>query len=104
MTTSYDLPMPGEKFDEKTVIASTWTADDDDNIQATLVLLADTPPFYTVTCVEWQGGSWTVVDSYVHWNLVHAVNGNEHPNTDPDRPHMMTGPRAYGYVDLGGDV
>jgi hypothetical protein len=50
VTTSYDLPLPGDEYDGRTVIASTYCGPDDST--GLLILLNAEPPFYAVADVE----------------------------------------------------
>jgi len=74
MTTSYDLPMPGDKF-AGTVIASCWEADDPDElVLAGLLVLNDAPPFYTVMQIAMRGGRWNIETREHHRNIVDATH------------------------------
>lgn len=75
------LPLPGDQFDGRTVIASTWTDDLSDTRLATLLLLNHAPPYYTVAEIvakpgkAWQLGEHdefpninpAVTDGYAQW-------------------------------------
>lgn len=79
MSTTYDLPMPGERIFSRVVVASVWTpvADVDElgESHAMLLLLADAKPFYSVVEVEvaWSGRGWVIEDERHHENINHAV-------------------------------
>lgn len=55
-----DLPMPNERFDGATVVASTWLRDDADDppVTALLLLLEPSPPYYRVAEIEDRHGEW----------------------------------------------
>lgn len=76
MSTTYDLPMPGDGYDGRTVVASCFVADEvsdpyGDSHAAVLLLNAE-PPFYAVASIEWSGGSWANTDEETFANIVLA--------------------------------
>lgn len=103
-------PMPGDHLTDQIVVASViWREADADNPmdgdEFTVLLLGPAPPFYTVATVQaFAPGQYKVIVAVEHRNIVDAVNGDEFPNPDPDHPHLMVGPRADGYIDMGGEV
>lgn len=49
MTTTYDIPMPNDVIDGRTIIASAYLTDEDDEqVMVMLMVLNPQPPFYTV--------------------------------------------------------
>jgi hypothetical protein len=48
MSTTHGIPLPGDTLDNRTVVASTWLDDSDDNYIALVLLLNATDPFYAV--------------------------------------------------------
>ena len=81
-----DIPMPGDRFGESTVIASTWLNDTGPKKTALLMLLGEAPPYYTVTEVEWASMGITG-----YWATLH---GKSFPNINP---------ATACYADSGGD-
>jgi hypothetical protein len=76
MTTTYDLPLPGDTVDGHTVVASTYLTDD----TATLILLNDMPPFFTVAEVSIPVAS-IYAEQEFH-NIVYAVREYEQRGGD----------------------
>lgn len=86
MTILKDLlfPMPGEQFDGRTVIASTWLrdgwmpgdvhGDDEPEYLALVMLLNAGPPYYTVAQLQSDGGAWTIAASEDHPNINPATD------------------------------
>lgn len=87
MTILKDLlfPMPGEQFDGRTVIASTWLRDgfttgereylppNAPEFLALVLLLNAGPPYYTVAQLQSDGGAWTIAASEDFPNINPAV-------------------------------
>lgn len=99
------FPMPNDKILGGTVIASTWFNEEDYDFPLVLVmLLMPEAPYYRVGTVELHpfGYEWEAPPEQ-HDNIVPAVNGDDFPNPDPNNVHLMVGPRANGYTDMGGD-
>lgn len=68
------IPMPGDLREDNRVIASTWTAYDDNDMRAMLLLLNPSQPFYSVVEVRWNGSEWEdTTDTAVFHNIVPAV-------------------------------
>lgn len=76
------LPMPGEQFDGRIVIASIWIRDDEQPPLALLMLLNSMPPYYTVAEITFVDDAWTITSS------------DDHPNINP---------ATACYADNGGD-
>jgi hypothetical protein len=69
MTTTYDLPMPGETRAGGVIVASCWATDD----LALLLLLREAKPYYRVVEMTWRGGGWIVDDDETFENINEAV-------------------------------
>ena len=104
MALTPDIPMPGDYVDNSTVIASVTHSETDQGEWYTLLLLNAQAPYYRVGIGHWVDGAWRWDESgcTAHRNIVFAVNGDDFPNPAPN--HAMTGPRADGYTDMGGEV
>lgn len=94
-------PMPGEQIGDAIVIASVISRVDPDGW--TLLMLNPSSPYYMVGTGEWVDEIFVWDETHNHMNIVPAVNGDAHPNPDPNHPGRRVGPRADGYVDMGGD-
>jgi hypothetical protein len=70
-----NLPLPNDKMQGRTVIASTWLNDDDENcLLALLIVLNGRSPYYTVSQIESMGGGiWQFVDPRNHMNINYGV-------------------------------
>lgn len=79
MSTTYDLPMPGDIVEDCTVIASRWGNDsaDDGAVFGEVILLANTSPFYRLAQIV-QGDlarTWHVhVIESKHMHITEAAN------------------------------
>jgi hypothetical protein len=82
VSTTYDLPLPGETFDGRTVIASTWVRDDEEPILALLMLLNPKPPYYTVASLIWSGGGWVIEASEDQPNINPATEAYSNQGGD----------------------
>lgn len=68
------LPMPNEKLDDTTVIASVWTCDTEGEETALVVLLNRRPPYYRVAhLAPVEGRGWGVLSSDDYMNINSAV-------------------------------
>lgn len=98
-------PMPGDTFGAITIVSSIIFREADDEVEHdifTVLLLNPTAPFYTVATLIHRGDNEYEVEMAVdHYNIVPAIQGDEYPNPIPGT-HRMKGPRAQGYIDLGG--
>lgn len=74
-----NLPMPNEVLGESTVVASTWLSDGDDgDMQAMVLTLNPTRPFYSVVQLASDDGTrWTVTATEDAPNIVPAVRTYE---------------------------
>jgi hypothetical protein len=95
VTTSYDLPMPNDKWlthatpdggtTESIVVASVWGNDteDDGPVFGVLMILLPISPFYAIVQCEWNGDGWwenAVVGSVFNINeatALYADNGGD---------------------------
>lgn len=94
--TYLNFPMPGEQFDNRIVIASTWLRDgwtegerqhlppNAPEYLALVLLLNAGPPYYTVAQLASDGEPWTIAASEDFMNINFAV--------------------VDGYAQWGGDV
>jgi hypothetical protein len=76
------IPLPGEKHEEDTVIASVYVRDEEPPVTALLLLLTKQEPYYRLVDVEWEDGQWYTVTENLYPNIV---------------------PAAEAYADNGGD-
>ena len=72
-----NIPMPNERLNDKTVVASTWLNDDAGTEMCLVLCLEAAPPFFAVAQLEWQtwtgGGGWVASEWEMHHNIVPAV-------------------------------
>ena len=52
-TTTIQIPLPGDEYDGRTVVASCWIRDDE-IILALVMLLNAEAPYYSVAQIEWR--------------------------------------------------
>jgi hypothetical protein len=78
------IPMPGQKLDKSTVVASVVFDDEHVPYRYTVVLLNRQPPYYTVQTVQdgGKGRAYVVEESYDYPNIVPAVRAYEQMGGD----------------------
>jgi hypothetical protein len=69
-----NLPLPNERYDGATVVASTWIRDDAEATLGMVILLGSEPPYYRVVDIRWDGKVWAIDRSETFENIVPTVD------------------------------
>lgn len=72
------IPMPNDNYGrDRTVLASCYHLDDENELSVWVMLLRKAPPFYEVVLVVWDGHGWhaDVGTSRFYRNIVNAAQG-----------------------------